>query len=119
MGFQGPRTRTHNLAHRVRPGLGAGRTLAEMSPVDGQDAADAVQQLRETCHDMRQPVAAVLALTGAALSEPALPQTVRVRLEQIVQQAESLADMIQEWLYVAQKASQVIRADSAERRDRP
>jgi len=51
---------------------------------------------------MRQPVAAVLALTGAALSEPGVPGSARVRLEQIVQQAESLADMIQEWLYVAQ-----------------
>jgi len=102
MGSEGPGTRTHDLPHRVHPRFGAGETRAETSPGGAQDEADAVQRLREACHDMRQPVAAVLALTGAALSEPSLSGAVRVRLEQIAQQAESLADMIQEWLYAAQ-----------------
>lgn len=70
---------------------------------DTADAADAALGFRETCHDMRQPVASVLALAGAALSEPGLPRTVRVSLEQIVQQAERLADMIQDWLHGAQR----------------
>ncbi len=48
---------------------------------------------------MRQPVAGVLALAGAALTEPGLPRSVHARLEQIVQQAEWLADMIQNWLH--------------------
>jgi C4-dicarboxylate-specific signal transduction histidine kinase len=50
---------------------------------------------------MRQPVAGVLALAGAALAEPGLPQPARARLEQIVEQAERMADMIQDWLYAA------------------
>jgi signal transduction histidine kinase len=102
MGFEELRTRAYSLSPRVRSRFGARGTHAETSIVDAQDAVDAVRRLREACHDMRQPVAAVLALSGVALSEPALPEAVRVRLEQIVQQAESLADMIQEWLHVAQ-----------------
>jgi hypothetical protein len=47
---------------------------------------------------MRQPTASVLALAGAALSEPGIPGTVRASLEQIIHEAEQLADMIQDWL---------------------
>lgn len=75
---------------------------ASLSSADAQAAADSAQGLREACHDMRQPVAGVLALAGAALGEPGLPRTVRVHLEQIVQQAEWLADMIQDWLHAVQ-----------------
>src|SRR6266568_4542630 len=53
-----------------------------------------VQQLRETFHDMRQPVANMMALAAAALTEPALPAATRDRLERIIEQAEWLADMI-------------------------
>jgi Histidine kinase-, DNA gyrase B-, and HSP90-like ATPase len=56
-------------------------------------APDTVQ-LREMCHDMRQPIASILALAAAALTEPGLAVTARGRLEQIVGQAEWLADMI-------------------------
>ena len=61
-----------------------------------------LQGLRETCHDMRQPVASVFALAAAALAEPGLPQAARVRLEQIVDQAEWLADLIQHSLQTAE-----------------
>lgn len=54
--------------------------------------------LRETCHDMRQPVACLLALAAAALADPALPRAARARLEQMVEQAEWLADLIQHTL---------------------
>lgn len=47
---------------------------------------------------MRQPVASVLALAAAALTEPGLPAAARGRLQQIVGQAEWLADMIQAFL---------------------
>ncbi len=57
-----------------------------------------VQQVRETFHDMRQPVASTLALAAAALTEPDLPAAARRRLEQIVEQAEWLADMIHDCL---------------------
>ena len=47
---------------------------------------------------MRQPVASVFALAAAALAEPAVSVSVRTRLEQIVEQTQWLADMIQQWL---------------------
>lgn len=50
------------------------------------------QELRETFHDMQQPVASLLALAAAALTEPDLPATARRRLEQIAAQAEWLAE---------------------------
>ncbi len=59
-----------------------------------KDAPGAAQELLETCHDMRQPVAGVLALAAAALAEPGLPEAARARLEHIVEEAEWLADMI-------------------------
>src|SRR5438046_152666 len=68
------------------------------------DSADATQRLREACHDMRQPVAGVLAIAAAALADPDLPGIVRADLEQIVQQAERLADMIQDSLHAAQSS---------------
>jgi len=49
---------------------------------------------QETCHDMRQPIASVLALAAAALAEPGLPATARGRLELITGQAEWLAAMV-------------------------
>jgi signal transduction histidine kinase len=66
--------------------------------IDVREIPDVAQQLRETCHDMRQPVANVLALAAAALTESALPAPATGRLQQIVGQAEWLADMIQAFL---------------------
>jgi hypothetical protein len=65
------------------------------SSLDVEAAPVTLQGLRETCHDMRQPVASVFALAAAALAEPGVPQAARTRLEQIVDQAEWLADLIQ------------------------
>lgn len=48
---------------------------------------------------MRQPVASVFLLAAAALAEPGLTQPARARLEQIVEQAEWLADLIQHSLH--------------------
>lgn len=61
-----------------------------------RDARDQARllQLRETYHDMRQPVAGVLALAAAALAEPQLPMAAHARLKQIVEQAEWLAEII-------------------------
>jgi K+-sensing histidine kinase KdpD len=56
---------------------------------------DVVQQLRETLHDMRQPIAIMMALAAAALAEPDLPAAARRRLEQVIEQAEWLSGMIQ------------------------
>lgn len=75
-------------------------------PIDVHEAPVVVQQLRDTCHDMREPIASVLALTAAALGEPGLPGAARLRLEQITGQAEWLAEMIQEFLHEAAKEQQ-------------
>jgi signal transduction histidine kinase len=70
---------------------------------DVHEAPGVVQQLRDTCHDMREPIGSVLALTAAALAEPGLPAAARLRLEQISGQAEWLAEMLHEFLREAVK----------------
>ena len=64
---------------------------------------DAVQwdSLREVCHDIRQPIAGVLAVAGAALAEADLSEGARGRLEQIVELAEWQSDVVENWLEVA------------------
>jgi signal transduction histidine kinase len=62
--------------------------------IEAEHAPHVTQQLREAFHDMRQPVASMLALAAAALTDPDLPAAARGRLEQIVGQAELLAEMI-------------------------
>ena len=57
--------------------------------------------MRETCHDMRQPLASMFALAAAALAEPGLPEAAGARLEQMVEQAEWLADLIEHSLQLA------------------
>jgi signal transduction histidine kinase len=69
--------------------------------IDVHEGPDLVQQLHETCHDMRQPVANVFALAAAALAGPGLPAAVREWLEQIVGQAEWLAGMIDDFMHDA------------------
>lgn len=84
--------------------------------IDVSEAADAVQQLLEICHDMRQPVASVFALAAVALAEPDLPAGARERLEQIVGQATWLSDMIDGFLHDAQReeAIDASRMDACE-----
>jgi two-component system nitrate/nitrite response regulator NarL len=64
------------------------------APAGLGSAPELLRELRETCHDMRQPIATVLALVAAALSEPGLPAAARGRLGQITEQAGWLADMV-------------------------
>jgi K+-sensing histidine kinase KdpD len=84
-------------------------------PIDLNQAPDLVQWLRETCHDLRQPVASVFALAAAALAEPGLPAAAAERLKQIVGQAEWLADMIDDFMRDAQRGV----ADDADETDLP
>lgn len=56
---------------------------------------------QELCHDMRQPVASVFALAAAALAEPGLPAAASARMEEIIEQAEWLAKLIQHALHSA------------------
>lgn len=68
-------------------------------PAPGQEGQETpAQELREICHDLRQPVAGLLSLAAAALTVPRLPRAARCWLKQIVIQAESLAELINESL---------------------
>jgi signal transduction histidine kinase len=65
------------------------------------DACGSMNELREVCHDIRQPIAGVLALAGAALAEADLPEDTRNRLEQIMLLAEWQSDVVETWLDVS------------------
>lgn len=65
---------------------------------DGTGPPAPRKHCREVCHDMRQPVAGVLCLAGAALAVPELPSAARSWLEQIVIEAQSLAELIEQFL---------------------
>jgi len=71
--------------------------------IEVENRADTVQQLRETFHDMRQPVAIVMALAAAALTVEDLPATAQHRLKQIIEQAEWQSDMIHNCLTTQQQ----------------
>ncbi|SRR6266567_20405 len=85
-----------------------GGWVAVAPSVEVQATAGLVQGLRETCHDMRQPIASMFALAAAALAEPGLPQAARARLELIVEQAEWLADLIRHSLHTAAPGAQAV-----------
>jgi signal transduction histidine kinase len=94
--------------------------------IDVHEAPGVVQQLRDTCHDMREPVAGVLALAAAALDEPGLPSAARLRLEQISGQAEWLAELIHEFLHETMREQRegdetagIYGRDTTEATDRP
>ncbi len=65
------------------------------------DAYGSVHELREVCHDIRQPIAGVLALAAAALAEADLSEDTQSRLEQIMKLAEWQSDVVENWLEVS------------------
>jgi C4-dicarboxylate-specific signal transduction histidine kinase len=68
------------------------------------DAHDSADGLREVCHDIRQPIAAVLALAGAALTTNP-PEDTRHLLRQIVGLAEWQSEVIESWLEASARGS--------------
>ncbi len=62
------------------------------------DVYGGTEELRYACHDIRQPVAGVLALAEAALIEAGLPASVRTYLNQIIRLAEWQSTVIEHWL---------------------
>jgi signal transduction histidine kinase len=72
------------------------------------DGDNPMHGLQEVCHDIRQPIAGVLALAGAVLAETNLPEGTRNRLEQIIELAEWQSDMVENWLKVAEGDSSPI-----------
>jgi len=82
------------------------------APRPAREKDEGFQRLRETCHDIRQPVAGVLALAGAALADPGLPEVTRSYLEQIVTQAQALSEVIRQRLVANESAAaQVLLTD--------
>jgi C4-dicarboxylate-specific signal transduction histidine kinase len=73
------------------------------------DAYGCSEELRLACHDIRQPVAGVLALAGAALTEARLPEETRACLNEIVKLAEWQSDVIEHWLQVPARSRAVTR----------
>ena len=66
--------------------------------VDSASTTSETDRLHEMCHDMRQPVASILVLADAALSEALIPSAVRTRLEEIREQADWLGELLQHLL---------------------
>jgi signal transduction histidine kinase len=62
-------------------------------------AHDWADELRQACHDLRQPIAGVLALAEAALSEADLPENTREFLNKIIVLTEWQSDVIGHWLW--------------------
>src|SRR5256885_1249046 len=63
-----------------------------------KDGRGPVDGLREVCHDIRQPIAGVLALAAAVLAETDLSEQTRSRLEQMIELAEWQSDIVENWL---------------------
>jgi signal transduction histidine kinase len=71
------------------------RNLRLVDPVSNTPNVD---RLHEICHDMRQPVASILMLADAALTDDSIPPVVRVSLGQVREEAEWLGDLLQHLL---------------------
>jgi signal transduction histidine kinase len=78
------------MGQAVDSSSAAGGTLT-----DAQQRPGTVQQ---AAHDLRQPVAAVLALASAALVDAPAPDRVQQRLEQIISEAHWLSKIINDML---------------------
>jgi C4-dicarboxylate-specific signal transduction histidine kinase len=66
--------------------------------VDPVSTTPDVDRLHEICHDMRQPVASILMLADAALTDDSIPSVVRASLGRVREQAEWLGDLLQHLL---------------------
>ena len=80
---------------------GATRQAVGSAPAVRPNLAGAEQRpgtVRQAAHDLRQPVAAVLALASAALSDESATELVQQRLKQIVTEAHWLSKIINDML---------------------
>ena len=82
-------------------GSGTIGQAANSEPPVGGNLADAHPRagtVQQAAHDLRQPVAAVLALASAALADEPAPEKVRRQLEQIVTEAHWISKVIHDML---------------------
>jgi signal transduction histidine kinase len=86
-----------------------GATGAELEHYHGSHRRDAVlyadggtaiplDRVREVCHDLRQPVAAILMLASAAELRPDVPERVRDVLQEIMSQTEEISATVRQFL---------------------
>ncbi|WP_194922239.1 sensor histidine kinase, partial [Catenulispora rubra] len=86
-----------------------GATGAELERYHGSHRRDAVlyadggtaiplDRVREVCHDLRQPVAAILMLASAAELRPDVPERVRDVLQEIMSQTEEISATVRQFL---------------------
>jgi hypothetical protein len=82
---------------------------AELERYHGSHRRDAVlyadggtaiplDRVREVCHDLRQPVAAILMLASAAEMRPDVPDRVRETLQEIMTQTEDISATVRQFL---------------------
>ncbi|ACU77276.1 histidine kinase [Catenulispora acidiphila DSM 44928] len=57
-----------------------------------------LDRVREVCHDLRQPVAAILMLASAAELRPDVPERVRDVLQEIMSQTEEISATVRQFL---------------------
>ncbi|MFL6111739.1 MAG: ATP-binding protein [Catenulispora sp.] len=57
-----------------------------------------LERVREVCHDLRQPVAAILMLASAAEMRPDVPERVRAVLQEIMTQTEDISATVRQFL---------------------
>ena len=57
-----------------------------------------LERVREVCHDLRQPVAAILMLASAAEMRPDVPERVRDVLQEIMNQTEDISATVRQFL---------------------
>ena len=71
----------------LRAGAPPARPAPALAELAGPQQARAVRELH---HDMRQPLAAILALVGAAEAQPEVPDMVRACLDQIAEESRRM-----------------------------
>ena len=103
-----------DAAARSGSGAGAGAGApgipgAELERYHGSHRREAVlyadggtaiplDRVREVCHDLRQPVAAILMLASAAEMRPDVPERVRDVLQEIMSQTEEISATVRQFL---------------------
>ncbi|MEY9907887.1 signal transduction histidine kinase [Catenulispora sp. MAP12-49] len=102
-------TGTAGAAGTIEVAGTAGATGAELERYHGSHRRDAVlyadggtaiplDRVREVCHDLRQPVAAILMLASAAELRPDVPERVRDVLGEIMSQTEEISATVRQFL---------------------
>jgi signal transduction histidine kinase len=89
------------------------RAGGERVHIDVHEATDIGHRLSLPCRELQQAIAGILTQAAAALAEPGLALTSRRYLEQIVQQANWLEDMIEDFLRSVQQDT--VQPDTAPR----